>query len=64
MSQVTTQSQCHSDTIRRMARPRMLQKTYRVPKSLYEAAMAKAEEREEALSDVIRAALERYVKDE
>lgn len=42
----------------------MIQKTYRVPERLYEAAMAKAEEREEALSDIIRAALEKYVHDE
>ena len=61
---MTTHTLCQSDTVRRMARPRMLQKTYRVPKSLYEAAMAKAEEREEALSDIIRAALEKYVHDD
>lgn len=42
----------------------MIQKTYRVLPALYEAAMAKAEEREEALSDVIREALEKYVRDE
>jgi len=45
-----------------MAKPPMVQKTYRVPKALYDAAMEAAEEREENLSDVIRAALERYVK--
>ncbi|UUW87414.1 hypothetical protein [Pimelobacter simplex] len=47
-----------------MARPKMIQKTYRVSERLYEAAMAKAEEREEALSDIIRAALEKYVHDD
>jgi len=45
-----------------MVKPAMVQKTYRVPKALYDAAMAKAEERQENLSDVIREALERYVK--
>lgn len=40
----------------------MIKRTYYVPETLYEAAMAKAEEREENLSDVIREALERYVK--
>lgn len=58
----STQPLCQSDKIRRMAKPRMIQKTYRVPKALYEAAMAKAGEREESLSDVIRDALEKYAK--
>lgn len=48
--------------MRRMAKPAMVQKTYRVPRELYEAAMKKAEERQENIADVIRAALERYVK--
>jgi predicted HicB family RNase H-like nuclease len=61
---MTTRTRKHPDNIRRMARPKMIQKTYRVSERLYEAAMAKAEEREEALSDIIRAALERYVHDE
>lgn len=59
---MTTQSAIQPVKMRRMAKPPMIQKTYRVPVSLYEAAMAKAEEREENLSDVIREALERYVK--
>ncbi|MDN4161123.1 hypothetical protein [Nocardioides abyssi] len=46
-----------------MAKPPMVQKTYRVPQPLYERAMAKAEERQENLSDVIREALERYARD-
>lgn len=61
---MTTRPLCQSDTVRRMARPKMIQKTYRVSERLYEAAMAKAEEREEALSDIIRAALEKYVHDD
>lgn len=35
---------------------------FRIPDELYEAARAKAKERGEDLSTVIRAALERYVK--
>lgn len=46
-----------------MAKPPMTQKTYRVPVTLYEAAMKRAEEREENLSDIIRAALEKYAAD-
>lgn len=61
---MTTQMGIRPDKMRRMARPRMIQKTYRVPKALYEAAMAKAEEREESLSDIIRDALEKYAKQE
>lgn len=38
----------------------MVQKTYRVPVELYEAALDRAKEREENLSGVIRGALERY----
>jgi hypothetical protein len=59
---MTTQTRIQPDKIRRMAKPPMVQKTYRVPKTLYELAMEKAAEREENLSDVIREALERYVK--
>lgn len=43
-----------------MAKPPMVQKTYRVPVTLYEAAMQRAEESQENLSDVIRRALEQY----
>ncbi|MBS45275.1 MAG: hypothetical protein CMH83_19325 [Nocardioides sp.] len=57
-----TQVSTQPATMRRMAKPPMVQKTYRVPKTLYEAAMQKAEEREENISDVIREALERYVR--
>lgn len=51
-----------STTLRRMAKPPMVKRTYYVPVALYEAAMAKAEERQENLSDVLREALERYVR--
>lgn len=37
-------------------------RTIRVPDELWHAAQAKAEERGEDLSTVLRAALERYVK--
>lgn len=37
-------------------------RTIRVPDELWDAAQAKAEERGENLSDVLRKALERYVK--
>ena len=42
--------------------PKTPQRTVRIPDALWEAAKAKAEERGENLSDVIRKALERYVK--
>jgi len=37
-------------------------RTIRIPDALWDAAAAKAEARGESLSDVIRKALERYVK--
>jgi len=37
-------------------------RTIRVPDLLWDAAAAKAEERGESLSDVLRRALERYVR--
>lgn len=45
-----------------MPKPAMVMRSHRYPKALYEAAMAKAEERQENISDVLREALERYVK--
>lgn len=45
-----------------MTRPNMVIRSVRVPLALWIEAKAKADEREENLSDVIRAALERYVK--
>lgn len=51
-----------SPTIRRVAKPKMIMRSLRVPEKLWAEAMAKAEEREENLSDVLRDALERYVR--
>lgn len=52
-----------STTLRRMAKPSMeVNISFRVPRALRDAARAKAEEREENISDVLREALERYVK--
>lgn len=45
-----------------MTRPPMVMRSIRVPLALWTAAKTKADERDENLSDVIRAALERYVK--
>lgn len=42
----------------------MVRMTVRVPGKLRDAAMAKADENDEYLSEVIRAALESYVKSE
>lgn len=39
----------------------MVMRSIRVPLALWNAARAKADERDENISDVIRAALERYV---
>lgn len=50
-------------TVRRVPnKPAMVMRSIRVPIKLWTAAMEKAAEREENLSDVIREALERYVK--
>ena len=49
-------------TLRRVAKPNMVMRSLRVPADLWEAAKAKADERQENISDVIREALERYVK--
>lgn len=49
-------------TLRRVAKPKMVMRSLRVPEKLWEAARAKADEREENISDVIREALERYVR--
>jgi hypothetical protein len=43
-------------------KPPMVMRSLRVPLPLWEAALAKAAERHENISDVIREALERYVK--
>lgn len=49
-------------TLRRVAKPPMVMRSIRVPLRLWNEAKAKADEREENISDVIREALERYVK--
>lgn len=51
-----------SDTVRRVAKPPMVMRSIRVPAKLWDEAKAKADEREESISDVVREALERYVK--
>jgi hypothetical protein len=43
-------------------KPPMVMRSLRVPLPLWEAALAKAADRQENISDVIREALERYVK--
>ena len=42
--------------------PRTPLRSFRIPDELYEAAQAKAAEKGESVSDVVRRALERYVK--
>jgi hypothetical protein len=49
-------------TLRRVTKPPMVMRSIRVPLRLWNEAKAKADEREENISDVIREALERYVK--
>lgn len=51
-----------STTVRRVTKPPMVMRSIRVPAKLWAAAKAKADEREENISDVLREALERYVK--
>lgn len=51
-----------SSTVPRVTKPPMVMRSIRVPMKLWEAAKAKADEREESISDVVREALERYVK--
>lgn len=49
-------------TLPRMSKPAMVMRSVRVPLRLWNEAKAKADEREENISDVIREALERYVR--
>ena len=50
-------------TLRRMPnQPKTPLKSFRIPEALYAAAQAKAAERGESVSEVVRKALERYVK--
>jgi hypothetical protein len=50
-----------SATVPPVTKPPMVMRSHRYPRKLYDAAMRKAVEREENLSDVLREALERYV---
>lgn len=43
-------------------KPKTPLKSFRIPDDLYRAAQAKAAERGDSVSEVVRAALERYVK--
>jgi hypothetical protein len=58
---VTTANVNTPATLPSVAKPPMVMRSIRVPAKLWEAAKATADEREENISDVIRAALERYV---
>ena len=49
-------------TLPRVSKPAMVMRSIRVPLKLWNEARAKADEREENISDVIREALERYVR--
>ena len=49
-------------TLRPVAKPPMVMRSIRVPLKLWTAAKALADEREENISDVVREALERYLK--
>lgn len=49
-------------TLRRVAKPPMVMRSIRVPEKLWASAKALCDEREENISDVVREALERYVK--
>lgn len=51
-----------TSTLPRVSKPKMVMRSLRVPEKLWEAAKAKADQREENISDVIREALERYVR--
>ena len=52
----------NADTVPRVAKPPMVMRSIRVPLRLWNEAKAKADEREENISDVVREALERYVR--
>lgn len=48
--------------LRRMAKPPMRNRAFRVSDELWDAAQAKADQQQENVSDVLRDALERYVR--
>jgi len=43
-------------------KPKTPLRSFRIPDEVYKAAQAKAEEKGESVSDVVRRALERYAK--
>lgn len=49
-------------TLPLVGKPKMVKRTFYVPLKLWIAAMTKADEQEENVSDVLREALERYVR--
>lgn len=51
-------------TLRAMAGRGTRHRGFRMPDRLYEAALAKAKRRGETVTDVVRAALERYVAED
>lgn len=51
-----------SGSVRRVPKQPMVMRSIRVPERLWKDAKAKADEREESISDVIREALEKYVR--
>lgn len=51
-----------SSSVPPVAKPNMVMRSIRVPLALWTAAKEKADERQENLSDVLREALERYVR--
>ena len=51
-------------SLARVAKPNMVMRSIRVPLTLWTDAKAKADERGENISDVLRAALETYVKEQ
>lgn len=50
-----------SGSLPRVAKPPMVMRSVRVHEKLWEAAKAKADQHQESISDVVRAALERYI---
>lgn len=51
-----------SDTVPRVAKIPMVMRSIRVPAALWEAAKQKADDNGESISDVVREALEKYVR--
>jgi hypothetical protein len=52
----------NADILRPVSKPPMVMRSIRVPLKLWQAAKDLADERQENISDVVRDALERYVK--